>query len=449
MTDGIVEYSLGLGTTFAPHSVGVGNAGKLWVTTSNTATTGSGCVVRVNPLRPSELGRADHSHIPRLTAGIIKDPLGAAKVWFAAPAPPAQEDPIVSMLTTAGYPVTFYPLEADAKAESIELETTKVGGSGTPVYEYSLLFAEPVHKYVGVLPITQSGAGQVEKMSVEHNTWLWDVAVSTDVDGKTHTYWVTGQTNSNPSRTMNGLFRRAPRQNNWEHIPLPGGPGQKPYYVKVDTEAVWVTATNPNQVLRLNLNTLRWKERNLNTAIPQELTFTPNGEVWVASSAGIHIFDGQMEEEGTIIHLPNGGKAKGICVGSDGNIWYTNPDRKTLGRYITGLPALGAPSRTGRTQVVSHTETVLHAKEHVDAPLVAEYVADGRPIPGIPLTCRIEAEGATFDDNTRERVILTDQRGRVCLPPVYAGDTEEEAILSVGLGGTEPHATTKLHVRPA
>ncbi|MGK5732759.1 Vgb family protein [Streptomyces sp. URMC 124] len=447
MADDIMEYSLGA-SAYAPHSVCVGNAGKLWVTTSNTGTTGSGCVVRVNPQRPSELSYANHSHMPRLSAGIMKDPLGGAKVWFAAPAPPQQEDPIAAMLTSAGYPITFYPLEDDAKAESIALETTKVGGSGTPTYEYSLLFAEPVHKYVGVLPVTPSGAGQVEKMHVEHNTWLWDVAVSTDTDGKTHTYWVTGQTNSNPSRTQNGLYKRAPRQSTWEHIALPGGPSQKPFYVKVDTEAVWVTATNPNQVLRYNLNTLRWKERNL-SAVPQQLAFAPNGEVWVASSAGIHVFDGQMEEEGSTILLPQGGRAKGICVGSDGNVWYTNPDRKTIGRYPTAIAAMGAPSRLGRTQVVSHTRTVLHAKEHADAPLVAEYVADGRPIPGIPLTCRVEAEGATFDDNTRERVILTDQRGRVCLPPVYAGDIEEDALLSIGLGNTEPHATTTLHIRPA
>ncbi|WP_190024634.1 Vgb family protein [Streptomyces hiroshimensis] len=387
--------------------------------------------------------------MPRLSAGIMKDPLGAAKVWFAAPAPPQQQDPIVSMLTTAGYPVTFYPLEPDAKAESIALETTKKGGSGEPTYEYSLLFAEPVHKYVGVLPITQSGAGQVEKMVVEHNTWLWDVAVSTEADGKTHTYWVTGQANTTPARTDNGLYKRGPGERTWERIILPGGATQKPFYVKADTEAVWVTATNPNQVIRINLATGRSKERNLGTAVPQQLTFTPEGEVWVASSEGIHVFDGQMEEEGTIIRLPSGGKAKGICVGSDGNIWYTNPDKKTLGRYPTAIARLGAPTRLGRTQVVSHTETVLHSKEHVDAPLVAEYVAGGRPIPGIPLTCRIEAEGATFEDNTRERVILTDQRGRVCLPPVYAGEFEEEALLSVGLGDTEPHVATTLHVRPA
>ncbi|WP_058041827.1 hypothetical protein [Streptomyces roseifaciens] len=389
--------------------------------------------------------------MPELSAGIMKDPLGHAKVWFAAPAPPAKEDPIVAMQTTAGYPLTFVPLESDAKAESIELETTRAGGDGTPTYEYSLLFAEPQYHYVGVLPITPSGPGQVEKMTVEHSTWLWDVAVSTDTDGQTHTYWVTGQANSSasPPRTQNGLYKLAPGQTTWERIALPGGPGQKPYYVKVDTEAVWVTATNPNQVLRRSLNSPRWRERNLGSAVPQQLAFAPNGEVWVTSSAGIHVFDRQMEEEGSIIPLPSGGKAKGICVGNDGSIWYTNTERRTLGKYPTAVAATGTPSRIGRTQVVSRAETVLHAKEHVDSPLVAEYVADGRPIPGIPLTCRIQAEGATFEDNTRERVILTDQRGRVCLPPVYAGDVEEEALLSVGLGNTEPHATTTLRIRPA
>lgn len=441
MSEEIREFDLG---PYVPHSVGVGNAGKLWVTSD------SKCVIRVNPARPGEMGYVNHSVMPQLSAGIMKDPHNRSKMWFAAPAPPRAEDPIVEMDTTAGYPLRFFPLEDDAKAQSIALETRVTGSGGTKKTEYSLLFAEPEHSYVGILDIPESGSGQIQRMTVEPSTWLWDVAVTSDEEQKKHTYWLTGQKRvNNPPRTVNGLFRREPGQHTWERIPPPRGNDQKPFYVKADTEAVWVTFTGPNQVGRFDLNRGTWITRDLGTAVPQQLAFTPNGEVWVTSSQGIHVFDSAMADEGFMVRLPNAGTAKGICVGSDGNIWYTNPTNKTLGRYLTSLAALGAPSLLGRTQVVSHSTSAVHAKEHVDRPLIAEYVAGGRPVPGIPLTCRVKAEGAAFDDGTQERIILTDQRGRVALPAVYAGEIEEEAVLSVGLGDTEPHAATLLHINPA
>ncbi|KJK56011.1 hypothetical protein [Saccharothrix sp. ST-888] len=435
----IQEFSIG---NYVPHSVAVGNFRYLWVTTDSKA------IIRLNPNAPDSRTTVDHSGIPPLSAGVMKDPQGAQRIWFAAPAQ-QKPDPIMSMETVGTFPVSVYPLEDDAKAESIKLRTTDTGSSGTPVLEYSLLFAEPQYSYVGIISIPAAG-GQIDRMPVQANTWLWDVAVTTTSDKKTHTYWITGQKRTTtPVRTENGLYRRSPGQQTWERFQLPRGPEQKPFYVIADTAAVWVTATNPNQVLRFDLNNLSWRTADLGTAVPQQLTFGTNGEVWVASSQGLHEFDRNLSGTGSMVGLPNGGGAKGICVGTNGELWYTNPTRKTVGRYPIPAPPFGAASLVGRTQVVAQGESVVHMKDHVERPLVAEYVANGRPVPGIPLTCRITAEGATFDDGTRERVILTDQRGRVVLPAVDAGNIEEEAILSVGLGDSEPHAATRLNITPS
>ncbi|WP_414170197.1 hypothetical protein ACMATS_34595 [Streptoverticillium reticulum] len=439
MPDNIQEYTL-VGN-YRPHSLAQGNKNYLWVTTSDKA------VIRVHPGAGNQQLVVNHSAIPQLSAGIIKDPNGLQRVWFAAPAPPRQQDPIVIMETTAGNPVTFYPLEDDAKAESIKLQTTNTGTVEAPNYEYSLLFAEPEHSYVGIL--TPAIGGHIDRMPVSQSTWLWDVAVSTTSDGKTHTYWATGQTRaSNPVRTENGLYRRRPGDTQWERIPvLPAT--QKPFYVIADTTAVWLTATNPNQVIRFDLNSGTTRTVNLGTAVPQQLTFGTLGDLWVASSAGLHEFDKNLTGPGSVVGLPNGGGAKGICIAADGKLWYTNPDRKSIGSYDVPPPPYGAASLMGRTQVVYQGESEVHVKDQVVHPLVVDYVANGRPVPGVPLTCRIDAEGAAFEDGTRERVIITDQRGRAALPPVIAGDIQEDAVISVGLGDTEPHAATTLNITPA
>ncbi|MDT0449594.1 hypothetical protein [Streptomyces hesseae] len=430
----IQEYSIG---NYKPHSLAQGNARYLWVTTESKA------IIRVNPNAGNSQMVVNHSMIPQLSAGIIKDPDGLQRVWFAAPAPPAQEDPIVIMETTGMNPVQFFPLEADAKAESISLRTTNVGQPGTPIPEYSLVFAEPQHSYVGILTPSH---GTIDRMPVSQSTWLWDVAVTTDSTGKIHTYWATGQTRTtNPVRSENGLYRRSPGAMAWESIGVLR-PGQKPYYVIADTTAVWLTATNPNQVIRFDLGTGTTRTADLGTAVPQQLAFSATGELWVAASDGLWQFDSRLHGNGTREPLPQGGGAKGLCVAADGKLWYTNPTRKTIGSYTVPPPPFGAPSLLGRTQVVAQGESEVHMKDEVAQPLVVEYVANGRPVPGIPLTCRIDAEGAAFVDGTHERVILTDQRGRVYLPAVIAGDVQEEAVISVGLGNTEPHTATTLTV---
>ncbi|WP_190130724.1 hypothetical protein [Streptomyces mashuensis] len=409
-------------------------------------TTDDKAIIRVHPGAPGQQQTVNHSMIPQLTAGIIKDPDGLQKVWFAAPAPPERQDPIVIMETTGNNAVTFYPLEDDAKAESIKLRTTNTGTPTTPVYEYSLLFAEPVHKYVGILT---PSTGLIDRMQVTQNTWLWDVAVTTAADGRTHTYWATGQSRTtSPVRTENGLYRRRHGEMTWESIGVLR-PGQRPFYVIADTTAVWLTATSPNQVIRFDLGSGTTRTVDLGTAVPQQLAFTATGELWVASSEGLHEFDKNLTGSGGLVRLPNGGGAKGLCVAADGKLWYTNPSKKTVGSYTVPPPPFGSASLMGRTQIVSQSESEVHMKDHVEQPLVAEYVANGRPIPNIPLTCRIDAEGAAFEDGTRERVILTDQRGRVALPAVVAGDVQEEAVLSVGLGDTEPHAAATLTITPA
>ncbi len=432
------------GTVSTPHSVAVGNFGYVWVTTSNKR------VFRVHPGRdgiPGAQTAIGHAGIPELTAGVMKDPgSDQQRIWFAAP---VRQDPIVSMETVGSFPTHIFPLEDNAKAESIKLRTTNTGSPGTPVNAYSLLFAEPENKYIGIIAIP-SVDGQINRLPVAQDTWLWDVAVTTAPDGKTHTYWATGQKRtSTPVRSENGLYRRLPGQMAWERVEVLRGPEHKPCYIIADTEAVWLTTKNPNMVIRISLNEMEVKSQELGTAAPEQLAFGKEGQVWVASSAGLHEFDAHLSGPGPVEPLPHGGGAKGLCVGRNGELWYTNPTRKTLGCYIPLPPPFGAATLSGRTQVVSHGATQVQMKDVVERPLVAEYVANGRPIPGIPLTCRVQAQGARFDDGAQERVLLTDQRGQVVLPDVVAGDVEETAVLSVGLGSSEPHAATTLEITPA
>ncbi|MFF4160053.1 hypothetical protein [Streptomyces sp. NPDC001678] len=416
----------------------VGNHGYVWVTTSNKR------VFRVHPATPTSQTPISHAGIPDRTAGVMKDPgPDQRRIWFAAP---VVQDPIVSMETVGQFPTTIFPLEANAQAESIKLRTHNAGGSGTPDNKYSLVFAEPVNKYIGILAIP-SHDGQIDRLPVAQDTWLWDVAVATASDGKTHTYWATGQKRtSTPVRSENGLYRRLPGQMSWERIEVLRGPDHKPLYIIADTEAVYLTTQGPNMVIRISLTDMSVRSQEMGSAAPQQLAFGTEGQVWVASSEGLHEFDAGLTGPGSVVNLPNGGGAKGLCVGKDGQLWYTNPTRKTLGSYTPPPPPFGAATLTGRTQVVAHGATEVRMKDHVERPLVAEYVAGGRPIPGIPLTARIQAEGATFDDGTQERVLLTDQRGRVVLPDVVAGGIEEKAVLSVGLGASEPHAATMMEI---
>ncbi|MFI9306698.1 hypothetical protein [Streptomyces triculaminicus] len=420
-----------------PHSVAVGNQRYLWITTSNKS------VIKINPNEPNSAQSIPTGEYD-LTAGVMKDPVSEnQRIWMASP---AKRDPILMMETYGNYPVTAYILEPDAQAESIKLRTTDKGTPGTPNISYSLLFAEPQHSYIGILPVPAQG-GSYDKMPLGRNTWLWDVAVTTAEDGKTHTYWATGQKRtSSPVRNENGLYRRSPGQTAWEKIDILDSSEQKPFYIIADTEAVWLTATNPNQVIRWDLAEGTTRTVSLGDAVPQQLVFYTNDKVWVASSKGLHEIDRHQPGPGFTMDLPHGGGAKGLCVGTNGELWYTNPTNKSLGRYNVPPPPYGGASLVGRTQVVHQGESVVHMKDHVEQPLIAEYVSNGHPVPGIPLTCRIEADGATFDDGSKERVILTDQLGRVTVPPVSAGLIEEVAVLSVGLGNTEPHATTTLRI---
>ncbi|MBP2406167.1 hypothetical protein [Streptomyces syringium] len=429
----IQEFSLNK----TPHSVAVGNRRYLWITTNSKT------VVKINPNDPNSAQSIPTGEYD-LTAGVMKDPVSEnERIWMASP---ARRDPILVMETYGNYPVTAIPLEPDAKAESITLRTTDKGTEGQPNISYSLLFAEPQHSYIGILPVPAQG-GVYDKMPIGRSTWLWDVAVTTAADKKTHTYWATGQkdTTVSPARNENGLYRRLPGQTAWEKVEILEGE-QKPFYIIADTEAVWFTATNPNQVVRYDIAEGTSRTVSLGDAVPQQLVFYTNDKVWVASSKGLHEIDRRQPGPGSMVNLPNGGGAKGLCVGTNGELWYTNPTNKSLGKYSVPPPPYGGASLAGRTQVVHQGKSAVHMKDHVEHPLIVEYVSNGHPVPGIPLTCRIEADGATFDDGSKERVILTDQLGRVAVPPVSAGLIEEVAILSVGLGDSEPHATTTLRI---
>ncbi|MFF4160050.1 hypothetical protein [Streptomyces sp. NPDC001678] len=419
-----------------PSSVAVGNLRYLWITAVNS-------IFKVNP---NDLENAEPIPPGRSTVGVIKDPeSGNKRIWMAA------GNAILMMETYGRYPVTTYRLDESDRASTVTLLTTDEGGPGTPVDVHRLLFTGG-QSSIGVLPIPALG-GSYSKILVGENTRIVDVTVTTveDEDGKkaAHTYWAISQKQAgDPDAIKNGLYRRLPEQTAWEKIDTLGISGQTPHHIIADTEAVWLTATNPNQVIRYSIADGHIKTVDLDDAVPGRLVFYADDTVWVASNKGLHEIDRHDPGTDRKVDLPKGGYVKDLCVGTNAELWYTNPENKSLGKYLPPPPPPPGDggSRIGRTQVVSQGESAVRVQGRVERPLVAEYVANGCPVPGIPLTCRIEAEGATFDDGSREQVILTNQLGRVTLPPVVAGPIEETAVLSAGLGDTEPHATTTLRI---
>lgn len=435
-----------------PHSVVVGPKGWLWVTTDNKA------LMQVMRSDPNAQTAHTDSDFPQLGAGILKDPKDRPVVWFAAPAGPQNYDPIYEFDVDRRKLINKHNLQDDALAQTITSVRFKVGTDGSPTYKDYILFAEPRYTNVGFVEVGQDGANYhpLPKGDNEFNTWLWSVAATLDPTQRKFTYWVTGQKYSQPTRYTNGLYTYTPADDNaqWRRISLPSGENQVPIHVisgvitedGVDNPYLWVSAKNPNQILRYDVRNKVWTSSATITGEPRQLAFGPDGNIWVAGTDKIYCFEKDVRRPPLPTpSLPPGSEAWGICIDeTDSAIWYTNRKTNKIGHYP--IPGGGRFS-LGKTQLLMQPVREITPGSVAEVPFVAQFVANASPTPGIPLTCRIVSSEATFLDGTREHVLPTDTVGQVVFPAVQAGKAEEDVLLEIGWGNNEPATTVVLTVR--
>ncbi|WP_372411555.1 hypothetical protein [Streptomyces luteireticuli] len=438
------------GGTRVPHSVAIGPNRWLWVTTDNKS------LVQISRSDPSAQ-TVFTDLIPTYSAGILKDPKDRKVVWFASPAGPQDYDPIYEFDVEELRIINKHNLQDDARAQTIATVRIKTdpNNPSAPKKDY-ILFAEPVYTSVGYVEVGKNGASfhALPKEEPGFNTWLWSVTATVDPTETKFTYWATGQQHDRPARTTNGLYTFTPADDNaaWRRIPMPGG--QIPIHiiagdVTEDGEKktyLWISARNPNRILRYDVKDKSWKQSQEITGEPRQLAFGPDNLIWVAGSDKIYRF--RKNDAITLVpspSLPPGSEANAICIDDrDKVVWYTNRPAKKIGKYP--IPEDGK-SVLGKTQLVVQPTTSVAPGDIAEVPLVASFVAGANAIPGIPLTCRITSEETTFLDGTRECVIETDVTGEVTFPAVHAGKVEEEAVLKIGWGDNEPPTTVILNVR--
>ncbi|MEV5238405.1 hypothetical protein AB0K89_04650 [Streptomyces cinnamoneus] len=443
------------GGTKVPHSITVGPNRWLWVTTDNNA------IVQISRSDPT--AQTVHTDlIPQYTAGIIKDPTDRKVVWFASPAGPQDYDPIYEFDVDRRKVINKHNLQDDARAQTISSVRFKTSEDpSSPVKDY-ILFAEPVHTNVGFVEVGQDGANYhtIPTGTDEFNTWLWSVAATVnDPDQPTkYTYWVTGQAHDTPYRKTNGLYWFTPADEGaqWRRIPLPsGGSGsQVPIHVisgiiqegTAKNPYLWISARNPNQILRYDIRNRSWKTSSNINGEPRQLAFGPDGNIWVAGTDKIYCFEKDVSRPPLPTPaLPSGSEAYGICIDeNDQVIWYTNRKASKIGKYP--IPS-GSKSFFGKTQMLVQPVKSITPGSVAEVPFIAEFMAAASPTPGIPLTCRIASQEATFLDGRRECVIETDWTGQVAFPAVQAGKVEEDVVLKIGWGDNEPPTSVILNVR--
>ncbi|GAA3169937.1 MULTISPECIES: hypothetical protein [Streptomyces] len=426
-----------------PHSITIAPDNYLWVTTHDKA------LVRFNPIDPGSYHEVERD-IPQLTAGIIPEPNPKRPdkhVWFASPANEQWVDPIYDFDVVKE---KFDKYDLDPKARAQTVSAVCIKDRNTPTYSYHVAFAEPLAKQVGYIKFGEDGPTYfpLPKDDAQFDTWLWSVAVSTNQDKSSYTFWATGRQweDHTTKRTKNGLYTHSPREkgSRWQRIEFQGDK-QTPIHVITDSTYVWVGTTNPNTLCRYEIDEGRMKQ---STKIlpdePRQLAFGPDGLIWVAGAQCIHRFkkDASVSYDSSV-DLPEGSEAEGLVVGSEKGqpvVWYTSPKSKKIGKYT--MP----PEPSARTEVVLQAASSAPAGEMVEAPLVAEHTIGGDPTPGIPLTCRIVAEHAAFEDGSRECVVFTDSTGQVVFPRVQAGEVTEDIRLEVGYGTPEPENAVTLAV---
>ncbi|GHF06775.1 hypothetical protein [Streptomyces morookaense] len=447
--------------TVTPHSVAVGPDGYLWVTTHDST------LVQVNPSSLANQLKVTRD-IRTLSAGIIPDPCpnradGKKVVWFASPAHEQDYDPVIEYDIANQKRLNEFKLADDARAQTIAWLLLNTGTDEAPVWAYWIMFAEPVHTMVGYCdPEDESSTPGTypfpdAKQNPVYDTWLWSVAVTAPKEAKSLkdcVYWATGQvsTTGNYERKTNSLYRYAPPHDDQpKPISLPGGSGQKPVHVVASPngDAVWVGAENPNQICRYDTELRSWTRRDISgSGTPRQMMLGTDGNLWVACSNGIARF--RTDKSITQLPgpaLPSGGDAMGLCLDKHGNkwVWYTNPTNKSIGKYpIPPDPG----SAGGKTQFMAQLVSETAPGRLTGMPGVVQYISKGLPIPGVPLTCRVVSEGGTtFIDGSTEILLTTDARGRAALPALRAGREEDQVVLEVGHGLSEPPTTFSVCVR--
>ncbi|MFE5869984.1 hypothetical protein ACFQ6V_15230, partial [Streptomyces roseifaciens] len=452
-----VEYPL-LDGFSDPQFVTVGPDGYLWVTTE-----GSG-LVQVNPTSlANQLHVADE--VPTPCNGIIPDPRptrtdGRKAIWFTCISDWAGDSvvqyDIVNQTRLSGIKLAY-----EAWVQTLTWLLIDTGAAGTPVYSYWIMFVEPLHTVVGYCDAEdESGIPGTypfpdAQQNPVYDTWLWSVAVTAPANAKSPgdcTYWMTGQASTGDyPRKTNSLYRYTPAKDEQpEPIPLPGGSSQKPVHIVASPkgDAIWVGTESPSQICRYDTALRSWTQRFISGfGAPRQMMLGTDGNLWVATSKGISRF--RTDKNITELpgpSLPNGGDAMGLCVDKHGKwVWYTNPTNKSIGQY----PIPDDPeSPCGKTQFVSQLVTETAPGQHTGMSGVVQYISNGLPIPGVPLTCRVVSDGGTtFSDGTTETLLTTDARGRAALPALRAGREEDRVVLKVGHGDSEPPTTISLCVR--
>ncbi|GHC44430.1 hypothetical protein [Streptomyces cinnamoneus] len=440
-----VEFKLHGGQK--PHSITVGPDGYLYVTTDDR------CVVRVHPKNPNTQTSLT-ADVPLLSAGVLRDPMGAKAIWFASPANTQEYDPIYEFGVAPWEYKKKHDLDPKERAQTITPLRLKVKDNPA-TYEHRVLFAAPMQKAVGYVKCGSKGANfhNLPRGAGEEkfDTWPWSVAASLSEDKKKFTYWVTGRKWEHVPgnhRSINGVYYFTPGgEKKWDKVDL-DKKEQSPVHIITDSKYVWVGTENPNKIVRIDVDDKSTKStRDDLPGAPRQMIFGVDDCIWVAGKDKIYRFkkDDDITPDDSV-KLPEGSEALGLCLGTvDGEpvVWYTNPTGKSIGRYV--VPSPPDPPKAG-----THAEDTLVESmapgELCETPLTVRYMTDGNPIPNVPLTCRLIADEATFADGSREYVLHTDNAGRVVLPPVQAGDKAEQVRLEVAYGDTEPPTTATIRV---
>ncbi|MFB7253587.1 hypothetical protein [Streptomyces nojiriensis] len=445
----IAEYPID--RNLAPRSIAASPAGWLWVTTDNNA------LVQINKSDPFTQNVHDKL-IPQYTGGILQDPTGRKVVWFASPAGQQDHDPVYEFDTEVCRIVNKHNLQENSQAQAVSSIRFKTSGEASAPRKDYILFAEPMHTSVGFVEVGQDGANyhSLPTGTDEFSTWLAGVAATLNETQTEYTYWATGQKHASPARKTNGLYTYTPAAADaqWRRIPLPGGAEQVPGDIVAgvieedgtQNPYLWISARNPNQVLRYDIRNSSWTVSSTITGEPRQLAFGPDGNIWLAGTDKIYRFSKDVSLPLLPTRaLPSGSEAHGICLDeTDKFFWYTDPKAHKIGKF----PIPDEPETLiGRTRLLEQTVKVVRPGEVADVPLVAEFVAGGDPTPGVPLTCKITSKETVFLDGHRQRVITTDATGQIAFPAVQAGNAEEGVVLEVAWGKNEPAISAVLDVR--
>ncbi|MFB6887699.1 hypothetical protein ACFCX4_00065 [Kitasatospora sp. NPDC056327] len=414
------EYQINGGPTL--QSLATGKDGRIWVTTRSSQLVGFA------PEAPAEQTAASY-FAPQYGARILADPYGNNRMWFAAPATPNMIDPVFEF-NLSQRTFTAHPLQREGTPEDIAL--VKLGTETSP--RWMLAVSEPKNRYVALLDPKDGNASMTP--AITENTWLWGITVAIDPSTRKQQYWVAGQSNTavSPAATVNGIFRMTVGASQWDKLTLPNA-AARPVYLAADEESVWVTTqgSGQNLVWRYDLQVGTWTVSDQLQSAPWQLVFGPNKYVWVAAGQYLYKIAKADIKNKSSIQLPPSSSAMGICVGPDGNIWYTNQSKSFVGMYpLATLAARDHSLMFGQTQLVEQPQTSARVGTTIGRPLTVEFVATGRRVPGIPLTCRLDGR-SSFADGGSVVVITTDVEGRAVVPDIVAGPEVEELGLSVGL----------------